>query len=354
MDERGLFTARLLDASLRALAAATAVRQRKILLDGGTSLPGAAFEDLIGDTESRILHLGEALAANSPALFVDQVVWSRSAYVARGAPEENLALNIRCLREELERELPPRTHGKIFSILDQALKAFEHPAHEIESALEAPGPHRDLIRRLLLAVLDARRDDALDLVLNAIDEGMSVSQVELEVITPLQAEVGRLWQRGDLEVHEEHLGSQIVEEALILLRRRLERSEPNGKSVLVCSVAGNLHDIGSRIVADHFEMDGWKTLRLGANLPSQNLSQAVIDFEADLVALSVTMTSQVRNTASVIQHLRESLGAPAPPLLVGGPPFAQVADLWEVVGADGSSRTASGAVHEGRKLLALA
>ena len=354
MDERGIFAARVLDSGLRSLAASTVVRQREMMAEGSSHLAARAFDDMVGDTEARLLHLCEALATGCPQLFVDQVEWTRSAYAARGVSEDNLALNLLCLRDEISRELPPQTHELVLSVVNRANRAFDHPPRQIGSVLEQPSPHVDLIRRLLLAVLETRRDDALELVLGAVDSGLSVSEVETKVISPLQAEVGRLWQRGELQVHEEHLGSQIVEEALVLLRSRLERGPALGKSVLVCSVVGNLHEIGSRIVADHFEMDGWNTIRLGANLPGQDLSRAVLDFEADLVALSVTMTTQVRNTAAAIEELRSMCGPTPPPILVGGPPFAQVEGLWDAIGADAWALNADGAVSEGRRLLTVA
>jgi methanogenic corrinoid protein MtbC1 len=353
MDEQGSFAARLLDSGLRGLAAATAVRQRQTLHQSGRKVPAHAFEDMIADTESRILHLCEALATGRPALFVEQVEWSRSAYAVRGVPEENLALNLTCLRDELLLGLPKAVHSQVLAVVDAAARVFERPARELASVLEGDAPHVELIRRLLLAILEARRDDALDMVLAAVDAGLSVSEIETQVIAPLQTEVGRLWQRGDIQVHEEHLGSQIALDALVLLGRKLGRRDPNGRTVLVCSVVGNLHDIGSRIVADHFELDGWKTLRLGANLPAEDIGRAMIDFEADLIALSVTMTAQVRNTAAVIESLRRVSNGVARPVLVGGPPFIEVPDLWQAVGADGWAPTATEAVREGRRLLSL-
>ncbi|MCE9593669.1 MAG: cobalamin-dependent protein [Planctomycetes bacterium] len=354
MDKHGSFVARLLDAGLRGLASEIAVRQRRILQDSGVELPSEAVPSLIGDTEARILVLGEALATGKPALFVEQLEWNRSAYAARGVSEEGLALNLLCLREVLTRELPPVAHEVVLAVLDRADRSFERPPRVVESVLDADAAYARRIRTALVAILEGRRDDALRLLLAPLDEGLSVSEIETRIVAPLQAEVGLMWQRGEIHVHEEHLGSQIIEEALVLLRSKLARSAPNGKSVLVCSVAGNLHDMGSRIVADHFEIDGWNTVRLGANVPGEDLGRAVIDFRADLVALSVTLTSQVRNTAAIIEAMRAYCGAQEPPILVGGPPFSLVPDLWQAVGADGCADSAQSAVREGRRLLGIA
>jgi methanogenic corrinoid protein MtbC1 len=349
MNPHGTFVARILDAGLATLAARAVVHQGERLRALGSSLPDGAFEDLVGDTEGRILALADALAFGRQELFTEQVEWSRSSYAARGLAQHNLELNLRCMREVLECELPKVGQAEALAMLDTALASFGRPARAIGSVLEQDAPHVELIRKLLLAVLEARREDALALVLN-VNGGLGALDVETQVLAPLQAEIGRMWQRGEVNIHEEHMASDIVEEALVLLRHKVERQPANGHSVLVCSVVGNLHDIGSRIVADHFETDGWRTLRLGANLPSSDLVHAVRDFGADLVALSVTLTTQVRNAAAMIEALRRELGG-GPPVLVGGPPFSQVRDLWQAVGADAWGASAAEAVGAGRRLL---
>lgn len=354
MDEHGTFVARVLDSGLRALAAATAVRQRGALQERGIGLPPGGFENLIGDTEVRLLHLAEALATGFPALFVDQVSWSRSSYAARGLPEEILALNLACLRTELHQELPQPGRDLALGVLAQAAEVFDQPPSSVETVLEGEGPEADRIRRTLLAVLEGRRDDALDLVLGAADQGMDPLTIETTILAPLLHEFGHLWQAGEIQIHEEHLGSRIIEEALVLLRGRLQRPASIDRTVVVSSVRGNLHDIGTRIVSDHFEADGWRALRFGADLPAEDLAQAAHDYHADLVALSVTMSLHVRDTAAVIRQFRKHLEGDAPPVLVGGAPFTAIPDLWKAVGADGCASDVGSGIQMARRLVGVA
>lgn len=353
MNEQGRFLAKVLDSGLNALAAGTAVRQREALRAIGTRLPSDAFEDLIGDTESHLLHLAEALATDRPALFVERVHWNRTSLVARDLPEDTLAIQLNCLRQELEWELPRPANSRALEMVDMAIQTFESAPRPIQSSLEASGTHAKRIRQILLAMLEARRGDALDLVVGAAEEGLSVSEIEIEILAAIQKEVGRMWQRGEIGVHEEHLGSQIIEESLTLLRGKMNPSPSRGKTVLVCSVQGETHDIGTRIVADHFEMDGWNALRLGKNLPGSELAKACEDFSADLVALSVTMSTHVRTSALVIESLRSAYGSDSLPVLIGGPPFCMVPDLWQVVGADGSAMKADEAMAVARSLVGV-
>ena len=45
----------------------------------------------------------------------------------------------------------------------------------------------------------------------------------------------------------------------------------DSSSALVAAVRGALHDIGGRMVADHFEMAGWRSFFLGADTPDEDL-----------------------------------------------------------------------------------
>ena len=77
------------------------------------------------------------------------------------------------------------------------------------------------------------------MILDAHAGGVSIVDLHQFVITRVQAEIGRMWQIGDLGVAEEHLGSRIIEEVLMVLRRRMPHKPANGRTVIVASSPGN-------------------------------------------------------------------------------------------------------------------
>ncbi|WP_025719581.1 cobalamin B12-binding domain-containing protein [Paenibacillus sp. 1-18] len=58
---------------------------------------------------------------------------------------------------------------------------------------------------------------------------------------------------------------------------------------MAACVGSEQHEIGLRMLADLFEMDGWDTYYLGANVPDWSLVQAIVSYKADVVAISATM-----------------------------------------------------------------
>ncbi|MEM7306295.1 MAG: cobalamin-dependent protein [Planctomycetota bacterium] len=332
MDSQGLFTARILDSGLRSLATGAVLRQHE------TIAGGAEFEDRVADQITRIQFLAEALAVGESEVLLAQVRWLRDSYAALGADVSESAEGLTALRDELLEELPPLAHARVAEYLDQARAAIEAKPHKVDSCeLSAP------TQALIAALIEARHNDAIDLVMDRVDAGSGVSEVELDLIVPAQREVGRMWQRGELDISQEHLSSRIVEEILILLHARIPTAPTGEHTVVVAPVRGNQHDIATRIVSHHFELAGWRALRVGVNIPVEELIRAVRDHRADVVGLSVTTGAHLRATAQSIRALRSVPEVADVPVLVGGPPFDALPELWKKVGADGyAGRIADG------------
>lgn len=99
-------------------------------------------------------------------------------------------------------------------------------------------------------------------------------------------------------------------------------------------MAGNQHDLGVQAVADLFEVDGWKVIPLGANVPAEDLGEAVDFYQPDLVGLSVALLTQLPALQRCIAAVRASRHGPAAKILVGGTGVAGCEDLVKTWGAD--------------------
>ena len=151
-----------------------------------------------------------------------------------------------------------------------------------------------LSKRYLAAQLTGDRREALRLVIeDGMEQGVSVPQLQLEVIQPAQYEIGRLWQENEISVAQEHLATGISQLVLAHLYPHLQRGESVGRRVLVACVEGELHDMGARIVADHFEIRGYDVRFLGANVPVEGLVKMAFQERPDVVALSAAMTKNL-------------------------------------------------------------
>ena len=118
-------------------------------------------------------------------------------------------------------------------------------------------------------------------------------------------------------------------------------------------MAGNQHDLGIQVVADLFEMDGWRVIQLGSNVPFDDLAQAVEFYQADLVALSVSLATQLPALEETIAAVRASERGVNVKILVGGCGMMGAADLAKSKGADDYALNAAEAVSRGNALVGL-
>ena len=117
-------------------------------------------------------------------------------------------------------------------------------------------------------------------------------------------------------------------------------------------VAGELHEMGARMVTDFFEMEGWDTYYLGANMPIDGVIRFLRDVKPQCLAISATMTFHVSAVEEMITRIRLSPDvSPELKIMAGGYPFKIAEGLWKTVGADGYALNATEAVELADKLL---
>ena len=128
-------------------------------------------------------------------------------------------------------------------------------------------------------------------------------------------------------------------------------SERNGLRLVATCISGDLHEVGIRMVADFFEMEGWDTFYLGANTPIESIIRTLREQEANLLVVSATMAYHVRAVADLIQAVRKDPVLSGVKIMVGGYPFNVAPELWQVIGADAHATNATGAIGKATDLL---
>jgi len=336
VHQEGSFAARIIRGTIGSFAAGAA--------DGNRGMAA--------DYEAQLGTLAEALATGRPALLEEDLAWRKVAHRARGVPDEVLVASIKRLRKELAERLPAGPAKMAAGYLDEAVRRLSELPVDLPSLLEGDGPLVVEARKYLRSILEGDRDAALARVDALLDNGTSPQDLHEHVIARVQRELGRMWQTGEIHVGEEHFGSAVAEEALVRIRAKRPDAAKTGARILLAAVAGNLHDLGVRMVADHLRWAGHDTILLGANTPAEDVVRSAVDFKAELIVLSAHLATHVTSVARTIEAIRGSESIDAIPVLVGGPPFNTVEDLWEVVGANGVSRSAGEAAGAVARLLA--
>lgn len=215
----------------------------------------------------------------------------------------------------------------------------------------ASSPLADDARAYLAAVLEGRRGPATQLVLDRVARGTSVRDVYMHIFQPALYEIGRLWEQKQITIAQEHYCTAITQSIMAQLYPAMFSGGRGGRSILSMSVGGDLHEIGVRMVSDFLEMDGWDTLHVGANTPTDAVIATLRERRPDVLAVSATLIGHVAQVAALVSEVRRDPSLASTKILVGGQPFNADPDLYRRIGADGWARDAEEAVSEARRLV---
>jgi methanogenic corrinoid protein MtbC1 len=118
--------------------------------------------------------------------------------------------------------------------------------------------------------------------------------------------VGEAWARGELDIHEEHLFSEIIQS---MLRGVVdELNDPSGQPrILITTLPGEPHGLGLLMVAALASLETAYCLSLGTQTPLQDIRGAVEARSIDVVALSFSVNFPARAVSPALTQLREML-----------------------------------------------
>ena len=298
----------------------------------------------IEDTRFHLNYLAEAVAANEPVLFNEYLGWAKVFFAGLPVTDHQVITNLLLLRDSLITLLPDHFGMTAARFIDEGLEFYKKQSEIPASCIKADNPLGDIARMYLDYLLQGNKQDALTLILDTLKAGTTIRDIYLNVFQVTQLETGRLWQTHAITIAQEHYITAATQTIMSHMYPYLFSGKHRGKKVLVACTAGELHEIGARMVADLFELEGWDSYYFGANTPKESLLEEFARHRPDIIALSVTMTFNIDNLKMLIANLRERDPGKKTKIIVGGYPFTISDKLWEKVGADGSAGDAAKAL----------
>jgi methanogenic corrinoid protein MtbC1 len=353
MSEANRAAANMLLRSARALAGYAAEELFQRYADLRESDRRGAFPRWQGLLKQSVEELAAAIASDRPQFFADHVRWAQSVLTSRGVGANIFTSALECLSDVLAAELPENSASLAVAVCRQAIQASASEPPAPPAPLDGNSVYGRLANGYLLAILEGDRRRATKLILNAAEAGHPVADLYLKVLLPVQEESGRMWQEDEINVAEEHFATATTRMIMAQLRQYVPAKPSTDKTLLSAAVAGNQHDTGLHAVAEFFEMDGWRVIQLGADVPMTDLLQAVKFYQPDLIALSASMRTQLSTLRETIAALRAEEGGSALKILIGGRAIAGADDLAAQYDADGYAADPAAAVALGGALVGL-
>ncbi len=173
--------------------------------------------------------------------------------------------------------------------------------------------------RYLGFLLAGDQNNCSGIVSQLLHDGIPIRQLYIELLQRSLYEVGVLWEQNRISVAREHLATAITESLLNLIYPRIFADEHCGRTAVVACIANEQHLLGARMVADIMELNGWNSHFLGANTPVTELLALVTKTQPDLLALSLSLHSNLPSLLAAVTLVRRSF--PDLPIIVGGQAF---------------------------------
>ena len=130
----------------------------------------------------------------------------------------------------------------------------------------------------------------------------------MDIVPAMNAAVGEAWGRGELQVFEEHLYTELLQ---MHLRQAIAGLPPGTRPprILLTTVPDEQHALGILMLEALYTMQGASCVSLGTQTPIADMVAAARAHRSDVVALSFSAAFPPRQLVPVLGQLRDALPA---------------------------------------------
>lgn len=213
-------------------------------------------------------------------------------------PDEQVA-QLRLMRRLVEQGHRP---AKLLAAGPAEIRRLAEEAADSPSQAQSRGSAR------LLRLLHEHDVVALKKDLEARLQRLGLARFAGSELPAMNRLVGEAWLAGELQIHEEHLYSDCVYEAVRPAIAQLEGAvRPEAPQVLLTTFPQEPHGLGLLMAQAMFALQGCPTVSLGTRLPVEQIASAAKAYRADLVGLSFTASVNPMHVVRGLQDLRRLL-----------------------------------------------
>lgn len=202
------------------------------------------------------------------------------------------------------------------------------------------------------AVIEGRHNEIEALVDEALENEMDPELIINRAMIAGMDVVGQKFSSNEIFVPEMLVSAVTMNKGLAILKPLLQSGGGGSRGkIVVCTVKGDVHDIGKNLVKMMLEGAGFSVTDLGVDLSVESLIEQIKQLKPDILGLSALLTTTMPEMQKVIEALGDEGLRDSLRIMVGGAPVD--AAFAEKIGADGYGKDAAEAVRIARSLQAL-
>jgi len=209
-----------------------------------------------------------------------------------------------------------------------------------------------LFQEMAQSIIDGDSEVSANLARRAVDQGIDPLEAIAEGFVLGVNQVGEAFARGDAFLPELVMSGEAMKAAVAVLEPELSKRGTERKvlgKVILCTVEGDIHEIGKTLVGTMLSSAGFKVFDLGVDVPVMKVVEKAREVNADIVAMSALLTTTMVHQRDVIEALEDIGIRSKVKVMVGGAPVTK--EWVKQIGADGYSEDAIGAIKVAKQLL---
>ena len=211
---------------------------------------------------------------------------------------------------------------------------FSNTFNEISELLQK-GKAKDIVASVEKALVEGAAP--ADILEKGLISGMNV--------------IGGKFKNGEVFVPEVLIAARAMNHASAALKPALIEAgvQPVGKA-LICTVKGDLHDIGKNLVKMMIEGKGVEVIDLGVDCGNEKIVETLQTSDAKVVCLSALLTTTMLMQKEAIDAIKAAGIRDKVKIMVGGAPVTQ--SFADEIGADSYAPDAASAADACRAFFA--
>ncbi|TAN70608.1 MAG: cobalamin-binding protein [Methylobacter sp.] len=188
------------------------------------------------------------------------------------------------------------------------------------------------------AVFDTDRDKALEVIHEAVAQGVTPEDIVFKVVIPsMESMIKAISEDFDANLAQHFMASQIASQVTDEMVALFQKSPETIGRVVIGTSHGDMHTLGKRIVSGCLRSLMIDVIDLGVNVSAERFVDAALEHNADIIAISSMMVHTARSEyacLAVRQLLKERQLEDRIKIIVGGAPYTWDTELYKVVQAD--------------------
>ena len=200
------------------------------------------------------------------------------------------------------------------------------------------------------AVKNGKRKIVIELVKQAIDEGIKAETILNDGLVVGMNQLGEAFKNGEVYVPEVLVAARAMKAGTELLKPMLAAENVQSLGVVaIGTVEGDLHDIGKNLCGMLLEGAGFRVMDLGTDVKPEQFVEAVRN-GAQIIGMSALLTTTMPNMLKTVEALKAAGLRDQVKVMIGGAPITQ--EYADQIGADGYSTDAASCADLAKKLIA--